>query len=68
MSAYLIAINFPLLVNDVDAEGNPTWGVVSIVLSLMVVAGPVIGTVQALVMRSRDANAYAEIAVRIEQE
>jgi amino acid transporter len=68
VSAYFIAINFPLLVNDVDAEGNPTWGVVSIVLLLAVVAGPVIGIVQSLIMRSRDANAYADIAAKIEQE
>ena len=67
VSALLVASNFPLLVNDVDAEGVPTFGVISTVLLVVVLAGPVIGIVQSLVIRSRDPQAYADITQRIEQ-
>ncbi len=60
-SAVLIATNFPLLVGDVDATGNPTWGVLSSVLLAVVLAGPVIGVVQALVLRSKKSPVYENI-------
>lgn len=61
VSAVLIATNFPLLVGDVDAAGEPTWGVLSSVLLAVVLAGPVIGVVQALVLRAKNSPVYANI-------
>ncbi|WP_166867935.1 APC family permease [Salinibacterium sp. ZJ70] len=61
VSAVLIAMNFPLLVGDVDAAGEPTWGLLSSVLLAVVVAGPVIGVIQALVLRSKNSPVYENI-------
>lgn len=68
IAAWLIAENFPLLVGDTDAEGNPTWGLISAILLAVVIAAPLIGVIQALVIRSRDAQAYAHITERLDQE
>lgn len=68
VSAGLIAVNFPLLVGDADAEGNPTWGVISIVLISVVVIAPVIGVAQALVLRARRPLAYQQIIERFDEE
>lgn len=68
VSGYLIAINFPLLVNDLDADGNPVFGAVSTVLLLLVVAGPVVGIIQSVVLRSRDPQAYADITKRLDED
>ena len=67
VSAVLIAANFPLLVSDVDAEGNPAWGPISITLVAVVVLAPVIGLVQAAVMRARAPEAYAQIMRRFDE-
>lgn len=67
VSAVLIAANFPLLVSDVDAEGNPVWGPISITLVAVVVLAPVIGLVQAAVMRTRAPEAYAQIMRRFDE-
>ena len=61
VSAVLIALNFPLLVGDVDAAGSPTWGVLSSVLLAVVLVGPVFGVAQALVLRSRGSKVYNDI-------
>lgn len=68
ISGYLIAINFPLLVNDLDADGNPVFGVVSTVLLLIVVAGPVIGIIQSLVVRARTPQVYADITKHLDED
>ena len=47
--------------NDHDASGNPTWGVLSSALLAVVVAGPVFGVVQALVLRARGSKVYDDI-------
>jgi len=67
ISAVLIAANFPLLVGDVDAEGAPTWGAVSVALLAVVIIAPVIGLVQAAVMRRRAPAAYAAIVTRFDE-
>lgn len=64
----LIAQNFPLLVNDVDADGNPAFGVISIVLLLIIAAGPVIGVIQALIVRARSPKVYADITKHLDED
>lgn len=61
VAAALIAVNFPLLVSDVDAAGNPAWGPISITLALVVVAAPMIGLVQAAIMRTRSPESLARL-------
>jgi amino acid transporter len=68
VSAGLIAANFPLLVGDVDAEGNPTWGVISVVLLAVVIIAPIAGIVQALILRSRRPLAYQQVIARFDEE
>ncbi|MGN6503013.1 MAG: APC family permease [Pseudolysinimonas sp.] len=68
VSGFLIAQNFPLLVNDVDADGNPVFGVVSIVLLLIIAAGPVIGIVQGLIVRARSPQVYADITKHLDED
>ncbi|MFD5226441.1 APC family permease [Microbacterium sp. NPDC058342] len=68
VSAILIAANFPLLVSDVDAEGNPAWGAVSITLIAVVVIAPVIGLIQAAIMRTRAPQAYKQIMHRFDEQ
>ncbi|MDR5700431.1 APC family permease [Agromyces aerolatus] len=67
VAAALIAANFPLLVSDVDADGNPAWGAISITLVAIVVLAPIVGLVQALIMRSRKPEAYAQITRRFDE-
>ena len=66
ISAVLIFVNFPLLVGDVDADGNPVWGVLSIVLALVVVAAIVFGVIHALVLRAVSRSTYDGIARQFE--
>ncbi|HET8780479.1 MAG TPA: hypothetical protein VFM66_10420, partial [Agromyces sp.] len=68
VSAGLIAVNFPLLVGDVDAEGNPTWGIISVVLLAVVIIAPIAGIVQALILRSRRPLAYQQVIARFDEE
>ncbi|WP_448811624.1 APC family permease [Agromyces bauzanensis] len=68
VSAALIAANFPLLVGDVDVDGNPTWGVLSIVLLAVVVVSPIVGIVQALLLRARRPLAYQQVIERFDEE
>ncbi|SDR72952.1 APC family permease [Microterricola viridarii] len=68
VSAGLIAANFPLLVGDVDADGNPSWGVLSAVLFAVVIVAPVIGLVQALVLRAKRPEAYAQVIERFGED
>jgi amino acid transporter len=68
ISGVLIAQNFPLLVNDLDADGNPVFGVVSTVLLLIVIAGPVIGIIQSLIVRARSPRVYADITKHLDED
>ncbi len=61
VSAVLIATNFPLLVGDVNDAGEPAWGLLSTVLLIVVLAGPVVGVTQALVLRARKSPVYENI-------
>lgn len=67
VSAVLIAGNFPLLVSDVDADGNPAWGPISITLVAVVVLAPIAGVIQAAIMRSRRPESYAQIVRRFDE-
>ncbi len=58
VSAVLIFVNFPLLVGDVDEEGTPVWGTLSIVLAGVVVAAIVLGVAHALVLRATRPDIY----------
>ena len=61
VAAVMIAVNFPVLVSDVDADGNPAFGATSIVLLSLIVLFPLIGFVQAAWVRSRRPAAYAKL-------
>lgn len=67
ISIWLIAENFPLLVGDVDAKGNPAWGTVSVTLLLVIVLAPIVGVAQSLAIRGRDKTAYARITQTLDQ-
>lgn len=67
-SAVLIWANFPTLVGDVDAAGHSVFGVVSTVLTGLVVVVPAVGTVQALVLRRRRRDRYELMLDRLEAE
>lgn len=60
-SAVVIIAYFPMLVSDVDAEGTPVFGVLSLSLLAFIALVPVAGYVQALVLRARDPKAYERI-------
>ncbi|TDW29379.1 APC family permease [Cryobacterium psychrophilum] len=57
-SAVVIAVNFPMLVSDVNADGAPAFGMVSAVLLGIIVLFPAIGLVQAAVLKRTDRVAY----------
>ncbi len=67
-SAVLIWANFPTLVGDVDAAGHSAFGVVSAVLTGLVVVVPVVGVVQALVLRRRRRDRYEQMLDRLDAE
>lgn len=64
-SAVIIGVNFPFLVGDVNADGVPVFGLVSATLLGIIVLLPVIGLVQAAILRSRNAAAYESITEAI---
>ncbi|HXH35212.1 MAG TPA: APC family permease [Plantibacter sp.] len=60
-SAIVIIVFFPMLVGDVDASGNPTFGTVSAVLLALIVVCPIIGLFQAAYLKRRRPAAYANV-------
>ena len=64
-SAVVITANFPMLVGEVDGHGKPVFGVVSAVLLGLVVLFPLIGLVQAFVLRRTNRAAYENITEAI---
>ncbi|ALJ19454.1 APC family permease [Microbacterium sp. No. 7] len=60
-SAALITAYFPIMVGDVDAEGDPVFGGLSWFLLALIVVFPVIGYVQAAWIRTRRPAAYAKL-------
>lgn len=65
LSAILIAANFPMLVGDVDADGNQVFGLVSGFLLFLIVAFPVFGYVQALWIKAKHPEAFAKLTDNI---
>lgn len=61
LSAGLIVAYFPIMVGDVDADGNPVFGAVSWFLLGLVVVVPAIGYVQAAWIKHRRPAAYAKL-------
>jgi hypothetical protein len=64
-SAVLIWVNFPTLVGEVDGSGASVFGVVSTVLTGLVVVVPAVGVVQAVVLRRRDRGRYGQMLDRL---
>lgn len=61
VSVYVTAANFPLLVGDVDSQGNPRFGGLSLALLAAIVVVVGAGIVQAYVLRARRSVAYGAI-------
>lgn len=57
----IVTVNFPLLVGDVDATGTAAPGPLTFFLIGVVVIFPVIGLVQAFVLRRRSPESYRKI-------
>lgn len=64
-SAVIITAYFPMLVGDVDAEGVPAFGALSIALIAVILLVPIAGYVQAMVLKARDPMAYERITEAI---
>ncbi|QAY63738.1 APC family permease [Xylanimonas allomyrinae] len=64
-AAVAIVANFPLLVGDVDAAGAQRFGAVSAVLLGLVALFPLVGWVQAAILRRRRPESYARITEAI---
>ncbi len=64
-AAALITAYFPLLVGDVDAEGAPAFGALSIGLLALVVAFPAAGAIQAMILRRTRPSVYSNITEAI---
>ncbi|MGK9148392.1 APC family permease [Plantibacter flavus] len=60
-SAVVITVYFPMLVGDMDAAGNPTFGAVSLVLLALILVCPVIGLVQASYLKRRRPAVYENV-------
>lgn len=60
-----IISNFPLLVGEMDANGNPVFGVVSWVLLMLTVIFPALGYAQALFLKRRDPERYEHVISNI---
>ena len=60
---FIVALvaNFPVLVANSDPEGNPIFGAVSLSLFALIVVFAVLGVVQALILRKRNPQAYANV-------
>lgn len=58
---WILFANFPLLLGDVDAHDNPRYGPLTVAFLLVMAAFPVLGLVQAAVMRRARPDAYASV-------
>jgi amino acid transporter len=62
----IVAANFPLMVGDLDTSGQPAFGTVSITLLAITAAAPVVGLIQAWILRRRNSTAYQHITDAID--
>lgn len=60
-SAIVIIVYFPMLVGDVDANGEASFGTVSAVLLALIVVCPLVGLAQAAYLKRRRPAAYANL-------
>jgi len=60
-SAIVIAANFPMLVGDVNAQGDPVFGLVSAVLLAVIVIFPLVGVLRARSLKRTNRAAYDNI-------
>lgn len=60
-ASYLLATNFPFLLGDVDAKGNPQFGALTIITLIVMTLFPAFGLVQALVLRRSKPDAYENV-------
>jgi len=64
---WILFDNFPLLMGDVDANGAPRFGTLTIAFLLVMAAFPVFGVVQALVLRRTRPAAYQHVIETISE-
>lgn len=57
----IMTMNFPVLIGDLDPEGLPRFGVLSLVFMAIMLAFPVFGLIQAAALRSRKPHNYRQI-------
>ena len=62
---FVVLLVVLMLVGDVDGEGVPVFGTLSLSLIAVILLVPVAGYVQALVLRKRDRKAYERITEAI---
>ena len=65
LSAAIITAYFPIMVGDVNEAGEPTFGVISIVLLVLIAVFPVAGWVQATLLQRNQPKVYAGITEAI---
>ncbi|ANP72408.1 APC family permease [Cryobacterium arcticum] len=65
VSATMIGLNFPFLIGDVNAAGEPAFGVLTAVLLGLIVLFPLAGLLQALWLRRNRPAVYAQITEAI---
>jgi hypothetical protein len=61
----VIIAYFPIMVGDVDGAGSPVFGGVSIALLALIVVFPVVGLVQAAVLKRTRPAVYDDITEAI---
>lgn len=61
LTAGIVAVNFPLLVGELDAAGTPTFGPISITLVALTALALVAGLAQAGLTRNRAKRNYREV-------
>ncbi|MFT4263332.1 MAG: APC family permease [Nocardioides sp.] len=58
---WILFANFPMLLGDVDAEGNPTLGALTVWMLVVMAAFPAFGFAQAAWLKRRRPAAYATV-------
>jgi amino acid transporter len=63
-AAVLIAANFPLLVGDADADGQPVWGSIAVAFVVVVIAAPCLGILHGCIVKWRRPDIYRHLVQR----